>query len=409
MIPRVPPSRARLDARGRGLFGLNDQMLAIIVATAFAGFMINYSFREVEVRADDVAGVDLSLASGASRAWVQENSRGLIRSFVDAPGAGGAELSGTVTMQDLVEGGYAAAGSGDVLASRFGQGATLSWRGVLRSTAVSVGAGAAPTASSGDVAGYAAAGRDVRTLYDGVYAADNDEIDIEAALLTTGGSPAPDLRAARIVAAAGVPTAGRMTMQSGDVALLGPSGRISADMTRWLDLAGAAGAAEGRFASLISLSGSGGSGSGGSGGQADLRPALLRCADLDPGADRAACEIAEDNVMHSSIVFGDPSGGGSFGIENLRRITCRDPDGSVPAGAAASGDSLTAPMQGTIVKIAVEEGQEVQAGELVLVLEAMKMEQPINAHKAGTIAGISAAVGETVSNGAVLMEIKDPA
>ena len=66
-------------------------------------------------------------------------------------------------------------------------------------------------------------------------------------------------------------------------------------------------------------------------------------------------------------------------------------------------------MQGTIVKIAVEEGQEVQAGELVLVLEAMKMEQPINAHKAGTIAGISAAVGETVSNGAVLMEIKDPA
>ena len=57
------------------------------------------------------------------------------------------------------------------------------------------------------------------------------------------------------------------------------------------------------------------------------------------------------------------------------------------AGAAASGNALTAPMQGTIVKLAVEEGQQVAAGELVVVLEAMKMEQPINAHKAGTITG----------------------
>ena len=76
-------------------------------------------------------------------------------------------------------------------------------------------------------------------------------------------------------------------------------------------------------------------------------------------------------------------------------------------GAAASGDSLTAPMQGTIVKIAVEEGQQVEAGELVVVLEAMKMEQPINAHKAGTITGLAAEVGQTVTNGAVLAEIKD--
>ena len=75
--------------------------------------------------------------------------------------------------------------------------------------------------------------------------------------------------------------------------------------------------------------------------------------------------------------------------------------------AAASGDSLTAPMQGTIVKIAVEEGQTVEAGDLVVVLEAMKMEQPINAHKAGTITGLSAMVGETVANGALIAEIKD--
>ncbi|WP_068264449.1 acetyl/propionyl/methylcrotonyl-CoA carboxylase subunit alpha [Janibacter limosus] len=75
--------------------------------------------------------------------------------------------------------------------------------------------------------------------------------------------------------------------------------------------------------------------------------------------------------------------------------------------AAASGDSLTAPMQGTIVKIAVEEGQEVAEGDLIVVLEAMKMEQPLNAHKAGTITGLSAEVGATVSNGAVIAEIKD--
>ena len=77
------------------------------------------------------------------------------------------------------------------------------------------------------------------------------------------------------------------------------------------------------------------------------------------------------------------------------------------SGAAASGNALTAPMQGTIVKLAVEEGQEVEAGELVVVLEAMKMEQPINAHKAGTITGLTAEVGVTVTSGAVLCEISD--
>jgi acetyl-CoA/propionyl-CoA carboxylase biotin carboxyl carrier protein len=81
--------------------------------------------------------------------------------------------------------------------------------------------------------------------------------------------------------------------------------------------------------------------------------------------------------------------------------------GASKAGAAASGDSLTAPMQGTIVKIAVEEGYRVAAGELVVVLEAMKLEQPINAHKAGTITGLVAVVGQTVTNGAVIAEIKD--
>ena len=78
-------------------------------------------------------------------------------------------------------------------------------------------------------------------------------------------------------------------------------------------------------------------------------------------------------------------------------------------GSAASGDSLTSPMQGTIVKVAVEDGATVAAGDLVVVLEAMKMEQPITAHKAGTISGLSAEVGSAVTSGAVICTIADAA
>jgi acetyl-CoA/propionyl-CoA carboxylase biotin carboxyl carrier protein len=76
------------------------------------------------------------------------------------------------------------------------------------------------------------------------------------------------------------------------------------------------------------------------------------------------------------------------------------------AAGAGSGDSVVAPMQGTIVKVAVSEGQEVEAGELLVVLEAMKMEQPLTAHKAGVVTGLSAEVGATVPSGTSLMELK---
>ena len=76
-------------------------------------------------------------------------------------------------------------------------------------------------------------------------------------------------------------------------------------------------------------------------------------------------------------------------------------------GAAASGDSLTAPMQGTVVKVAVEDGATVEAGDTIVVIEAMKMEQPITAHKAGVVSGLAATVGETVTAGTVLAQIKD--
>ncbi|HEX3547342.1 MAG TPA: acetyl/propionyl/methylcrotonyl-CoA carboxylase subunit alpha [Mycobacterium sp.] len=76
------------------------------------------------------------------------------------------------------------------------------------------------------------------------------------------------------------------------------------------------------------------------------------------------------------------------------------------AGAAASGDAVTAPMQGTVVKVAVEEGQEVAAGDLVVVLEAMKMENPVTAHKDGTITGLAVEPGAAITQGTVLAEIK---
>ena len=72
-----------------------------------------------------------------------------------------------------------------------------------------------------------------------------------------------------------------------------------------------------------------------------------------------------------------------------------------------TGDSLKAPMQATVVKLAVAEGDRVVKGDLILVLEAMKMEQPLVAHKDGTITGINAVVGSTVSSGHLLLSIAD--
>ncbi len=128
----------------------------------------------------------------------------------------------------------------------------------------------------------------------------------------------------------------------------------------------------------------------------------------------AAGEPAEDTERQTVVVevggkrlsVSLPAGLGGLAVGGGAGAAKKPKRSAKKAGAAASGDSVTSPMQGTIVKIAVEEGQEVAEGDVVVVIEAMKMEQPLKAHKAGVITGLSATVGETVANGAVIAEIK---
>jgi len=99
------------------------------------------------------------------------------------------------------------------------------------------------------------------------------------------------------------------------------------------------------------------------------------------------------------------AGAGGNGAGVIRKKPKPRKRGGTGAGAA-SGDAVTAPMQGTVVKVAVEEGQSVEAGDLIVVLEAMKMENPVNAHKAGVVTGLSVKAGAAITQGTVLAEIK---
>ncbi|WP_031083591.1 acetyl/propionyl/methylcrotonyl-CoA carboxylase subunit alpha [Streptomyces sp. NRRL WC-3549] len=126
-------------------------------------------------------------------------------------------------------------------------------------------------------------------------------------------------------------------------------------------------------------------------------------ADEDSGRETVVVEVGGKRLevsLPSSLGMSLARTGLAAGAKPKRRAAKK-------AGSAASGDTLASPMQGTIVKIAVEEGQEVKEGDLVVVLEAMKMEQPLNAHRSGTVKSLAATVGTSVSSGAVICEIKD--
>ncbi|GAA2964122.1 acetyl/propionyl/methylcrotonyl-CoA carboxylase subunit alpha [Actinokineospora diospyrosa] len=131
------------------------------------------------------------------------------------------------------------------------------------------------------------------------------------------------------------------------------------------------------------------------------------------GADAAEAEERQNVVvevggrrLEVSLPAGFALGGGGGGGAAAAKAKPRKRAGG-KAGAAVSGDAVAAPMQGTIVKIAVEDGQTVAQGELIVVLEAMKMENPVTAHKSGTVTSLGVTAGETVTTGSVICEIKD--
>lgn len=124
---------------------------------------------------------------------------------------------------------------------------------------------------------------------------------------------------------------------------------------------------------------------------------------VDSDEDERTTVVVEVNGKRMEVSLPDLSGGAKPAAKPAAKTR---KSRSARSAAKGGGDELTSPMQGTIVKVAVSDGDTVAEGDLVLVLEAMKMEQPITAHKAGKVSGLSAKAGDTVTSGAVLATIK---
>ncbi|MDT7772075.1 MAG: acetyl-CoA/propionyl-CoA carboxylase, biotin carboxylase, biotin carboxyl carrier protein, partial [Pseudonocardiales bacterium] len=135
---------------------------------------------------------------------------------------------------------------------------------------------------------------------------------------------------------------------------------------------------------------------GGEGADAEDDTAARQTVVVEVGGRRLEVSLPGD------LALGGGGGGGAAGAKKPPRKR-----GGGKSGGAVSGDAVTAPMQGTIIKVAVSDGDTVSAGDLVVVLEAMKMENPVTAHKDGTITGLSAEAGSSVSQGTVICEIKE--
>lgn len=124
---------------------------------------------------------------------------------------------------------------------------------------------------------------------------------------------------------------------------------------------------------------------------------------VDSDEDERTTVVVEVNGKRMEVSLPDLGGGTKPAAKPASKTR---KSRSARGAAKGGGDELTSPMQGTIVKVAASDGDTVAEGDLILVLEAMKMEQPITAHKAGKVSGLSAKAGDTVTSGAVLATIK---
>jgi acetyl-CoA/propionyl-CoA carboxylase, biotin carboxylase, biotin carboxyl carrier protein len=141
--------------------------------------------------------------------------------------------------------------------------------------------------------------------------------------------------------------------------------------------------------------------------------------EIPPDATGAAVAEAESRERFTVEVGGKrlevsvPAGFGAAAARPAQSQAARPKSRRSGAGGASgtrggmpSGDELISPMQGTIVKIVAADGDQVKAGDTIVVLEAMKMEQPLTAHKAGTVSGLGITVGQTVPAGAVICQLR---
>ncbi len=144
---------------------------------------------------------------------------------------------------------------------------------------------------------------------------------------------------------------------------------------------------------------------------ADIPPysgGALLGEDAEP-RDRITVEVGGKRLEVTVPAGLGGAGGGGAGGRGSGSAAARARGGGRRSGTAAgghTGDELVSPMQGTIVKIVAADGEQVAVGDTIVVLEAMKMEQPLTAHKAGTVTGLSISVGQTVPAGAVICQIR---
>src|SRR5215469_14246795 len=137
-----------------------------------------------------------------------------------------------------------------------------------------------------------------------------------------------------------------------------------------------------------------------------------QAADSASARERITVEVGGKRleVVLPAGLIADAGGAAGTGVPGQRaapRTRAARARGAGAGGGAAGGDALTSPMQGTIVKIVAGEGERVSAGDTVVVLEAMKMEQPLTAHKDGTVTGLAVEIGQTVSAGTTICRLAD--